>query len=70
MVEAQAATMLPGPSPLPALPRSREVRLDRMLPGPVARRARETGTEAVPSGACWLLVDVGGEVVEVMERRG
>ncbi len=70
MVQAQAATMLPGPQPLPALPRSREVRPDRMLPGPVARRARETGTEAVPSGACWLLVDVGGNVVEVMERRG
>lgn len=70
MVEAQAATMLPGPLPLPALPPSREVRIDKMLPGPVARRARETGTEAVPSGACWLLVDVGGEVVEVMERRG
>ena len=70
MVQAQAATMLPAPQPLPALPPSRETRADRMLPGPVARRARETGTEAVPSGACWLLVDVGGEVVEVMERRG
>lgn len=68
-VQAQAAGMLPAPQPLPALPRPREVRTDRRLPGPVAQRARETGTEAVPSGACWLLVDVGGEVVEVMERR-
>lgn len=69
MVQAQAATMLPGPSPQPALPQPREMRADRALPGPVARRARETGTQAVPSGACWLLVDVGGEVVEVMEPR-
>lgn len=73
MVQAQAAGMLPAPQPQPALPRPREVRqahLPRALPGPVARRARETGTQAMPDGDCWLLVDVGGTVVEVMERRG
>lgn len=40
-----------------------------LVPRPVTRRARETGTKAVPDGDCWLLVDVGGEVVEVMERK-
>ncbi len=65
LIQVQAATMLPAPQPRQALPQPREV---RALPGPVARRARETGTDAVRSGDCWLLVDVGGEVVEVMER--
>jgi hypothetical protein len=67
-VQAQAATMLPAPSPQPALPQPREMRADRALPGPVAKRARETGTQAVPSGGAWLLVDVDQNVVEVMER--
>ena len=71
LIQVQAATMLPGPSPRQALPQPRDavVQGQYALPGPVLARARATETRPVQQGACWLLVDANGEVVEVMERR-
>lgn len=66
-VQAQAAMMLPAPPSWPVLPRQPE-RL--ALPGPVARRARETGTEPVAKGAgVWVLVNEDGVEVEEVRRR-
>lgn len=64
VVQTQAATMLPPPpSPL------RMLSSRAALPGPVAARAWETGTEAVQVGGAWLLVDgETGEVIEEMRR--
>lgn len=63
------ATMLPAPQQWQALPQPRETQTRSMLPGPVAKRANDTGLRPVPSGACWQLVDVNQNVVEVMEPR-
>lgn len=45
------------------------VPLDRRIPASVQRQAQRTGTQPQQSGGCWLLVDAGGTVVEVMEPR-
>lgn len=42
---------------------------ERRIPASVQRRADQAGARPVQSGGCWLLVDAGGEVVEVMEPR-
>jgi outer membrane murein-binding lipoprotein Lpp len=66
LVQVQASLMLPAPQPQRALP----VQVERVaLPGPVERRAKATGTKPVQQGAYWLLVDHGGDVVEVMGQR-
>lgn len=58
--QVRVRAMLAAPAEMP---------FDRQIPGPVQRRASATGTSAQQSGGYWLLVDAGGDVVEVMEPR-
>lgn len=58
----RVTALLPAPSAMVLPP-------ERRIPASVRRRADQAGARPVQSGACWLLVDAGGEVVEVMEPR-
>lgn len=58
----RVTALLPAPSAMVLPP-------ERRIPASVRRRADQAGARPVPSGECWLLVDAGGEVVEVMEPR-
>lgn len=70
VVRVQAgAMMLPAPSPLPALPQQRSP-VAGLLPGPVARRAQETGAARTErQGDVWVLYDEEDEVIDMMARR-
>lgn len=58
----RVTALLPAPSAMVLPP-------ERRIPASVRRRADQAGARPVQSGGCWLLVDAGGEVVEVMEPR-
>lgn len=60
--EVRVTALLPAPSVMVLPP-------ERRIPTSVQRRAAQAGARPVPSGECWLLVDAGGAVVEVMEPR-
>lgn len=60
--QVRVQALLPAP-PVMMLPP------ERRIPASVQRRADATGARPVPSGSCWLLVDAGGDVVDVMEPR-
>lgn len=60
--EVRVTALLPAPSAMVLPP-------ERRIPTSVRRRAEWTGTTPAQAGGCWLLVNAGGTVVEVMEPR-
>ena len=58
----RVTALLPAPSAMVLPP-------ERRIPTSVRRRAEWTGTTPAQAGGCWLLVNAGGTVVEVMEPR-
>jgi len=60
--QVRVTALLPAPSAMVLPP-------ERRIPASVRRRADSAGARPVQSGACWLLVDADGDVVEVMEPR-
>lgn len=60
--QVRVTALLPAPSAMVLPPEQR-------IPASVKRRATSTGAQPVPFGSCWLLIDAGGDVVDVMEQR-